>query len=1010
LKTKDININTYLNKATRLISVIFIVLWVSIIFSEFWHYDPGYSKSLKLFQYYDLLGIIFGIGFGFIWLLKKNKNKSFKYINGLNVFFGLLLLNCISISFFYGKISNIDLHFFGLLSHLWQFIVVAFYVFLVYLVIRLLGVLFTSSLPLRVEEKDLPIIQIAIGLLILTSILFFLGTIGMLYGFVLIPISVTVLALYWRQTIQVIRNTCLTTIKIPKELNAIGVFSFLILSLFLVLNFVLIIRPFPMGSDALNLYVNLPSLLSKNHSLVQGNQPYNWSLFMSVGSVVFDRIDVVLALSYLGGLLSLFALFRISRKWLDVNYSAFVLLLFYSTPMINFLSYLDMKIDMGLLFITLTTLLLYYNWAVPINNAKKTTLVKGIGLVKANAFFTKRIPDILKQNHLLVIIGLLVGYGFGVKMTVLFFFFALHCSIWYLKGGKLTFLASFVLCFATVFLLKLDVQPGLRQFHKYVPLLQWSLFFSGLGMIVYLFFKRRDELSKLITYSTILGCFFALPILPWLGKNYSETNQLTVHSLLNGKKDAPVFEVPESIDTPEIEEVEVSGIYQMPDASNIKEKRRNKNLNKSISEDIHRFMGYEIMPVRYLSLPYDVFIKTNISKYYTDVGFILLLLFPVLFLFPNRKERSSILTRLSFIVLCLLLLLIAIPGAFMNQYELTHPMEGISLLDSSVSSGFLESVSHVTTRILLEIYTPIHEYIESIYTRKDPVTYSTLIFLFLIILTLIYNRVKSHTKVTQSMILFLLMYFFLWWILGAGIAWYGMLIFTIPYIFLLKTIEPQKEIENNLEWTSNISRHGKKIVFLSAGSIWIFFAFTQRATNYTPVNEEVAKHIYYPSILEYQIGNLNEEELTDYHFPSIRLFAKFLNTDDTSLIYRIGSPIYYFIDKNDSRVLNDTFLDLFEKLVKEYENKEQIIDALKEHGINYIVFDLNMAKYDETPGKTLTRKFSQFLNTLHDNPKVELVATNRVIKSEETGEIIFSIFPDEGTIVNEGQIALFFIK
>ena len=443
-----------LDKALKIFFTIFAIIWMIITFAEYWRYNPNYGKALEMFQYYDVLIIVIVIGALITWYVKKPRKKEISYLNGLSIFGGILFLDAIVVNRFCAKVNGVNFTTNGLFSHLGHIIGVAVCIFLVYLVVRVLGELLTAIFPIRISSTDLPLIQISLGIMVFTSLLFLLGLIGLLNGFALIPICLLLLAFYWRHTYQITKATLTSPIKISKELNVVGIFSFLFLAVFLILNFVQILRPFPIGADSLRLYVNLPTLLAEYGGLVDGNQPYNWSLFMSTGLTVFGRTDVVLGLSFFGGFMALWAFFRLSRKWLDVNYSALVLLLFYSLPMVSFLSYMDMKIDMALMFVSLSILLLFYNWVMPNDKEPTTKLTKGPGLEKANALFKKRIPLLLKKNRILVVIGLLCGFAFGIKLTVLFFFLSLFGAIWFYKGGKRAFLASFFLSLAAIFILR----------------------------------------------------------------------------------------------------------------------------------------------------------------------------------------------------------------------------------------------------------------------------------------------------------------------------------------------------------------------------------------------------------------------------------------------------------------------------------------------------------------------------------------------------------------------------
>lgn len=1009
-----------LTKSVKVFSIIFSIIWMIIIFSEYWRYNPNYGKALGSFQYYDVLIMVLGLGALMTWHIKKPRKKPITYVNGLSLFGGILLLDTIVVHRFCAKVSGVEFTTSGLFSHLAHIIGVATCIFLVYLMVRLLGELFTTIFPVKVAHQDMPIIQVALGVMTFTSLLFFFGLIGLLNPFVIIPICFLLLIFYWRHSYQIIKKTLITPIAIPKNFSGVGAFSFLFLALFVVLNFVQILRPFPIGSDSLRLYVNLPTLLAEYGSLVDGNQPYNWSLFMSTGLTVFGRTDVVLGLSFFGGIMALWALFRLSRKWLDVNYSALVLLLFYSVPMVSFLSYMDMKIDMALMFVCISILLLYYNWVVPNSNETAVKNTKGPGLMKAHSFFKKRIPTGLKENGIPVLIGLLSGFAFGIKLTILFFFLALLCTIWFFKGSKMAFIASFFLCFAAIFILQLDAHPGLRQFHDGVGNLQWVLLSIGLGTMVYMFLKQKETLVKLLTYSLIIGSFFTLPILPWLGKNFSETKQISVTSLLNGKQASPVFEIDKSI-APSKEEIVIPGVYQLPEApvanndnnaNNQKNKKGNKKRQSVHSEDLHRFMGYEVNPAKYLSLPYDVFVKTNISGIFTDVGFLLLLLFPILFLLGStyKSDKKAAIANVSFLFLSALFLIISVPSAFLNKNNLVSTGEGLNLLKSSESSSFLGGISDTTNGILLDVYEPLNNWFLSTTSSGDWITYPFLIALFLALISLIYIRVRNHSKATQSIVLFMLMYGSLWWILGSGAPWYGILLFCLPFIFLFKSMSTQEGKENEENRKLDLVGSAKTYVFLSLSVAWVLLAFVHRSSNYEPVDNNRVKNIFYPAIIDYQMRNIDAKKVMDYHFPNVRQQVQIINRDKKSKVYMIGSPFNFFIDKNDSRVLSDTYLEFFSQLIRHYKTKDEIIKKLKEEGFRYIIFDINMFSYDKTPDKSLTRKFVQFLNTLYGNPGVELMVTDRRIKLHDSGQEVFDVFQDKGNIVVSGTFGIFKIK
>ena len=156
--------------------------------------------------------------------------------------------------------------------------------------------------------------------------------------------------------------------------------------------------------------------------------------------------------------------------------------------------------------------------------------------LKFKTYLRKNLPSILIENHLLILMGLLAGFAIGIKLTALIFFLALIVAIWYIKGGIKALFAAFFIVLGIIFFLQLDVQSGLRSPYDYVKFVKWGVLITGVGITGYLLIYSKKNMFSLLRSSLIFGCCFVLPLLPWLGKNLSETGSLSIDSLLNGKK------------------------------------------------------------------------------------------------------------------------------------------------------------------------------------------------------------------------------------------------------------------------------------------------------------------------------------------------------------------------------------------------------------------------------------------------------------------------------------------
>lgn len=541
-----------LKRIVKGVILCFAVSWVVIIFTGYWYHNPGYYGTIKHFQYYDLLVAIGLIGGLLSWWVTSytKKKKNWTFFNGLSIVLAFVLADVLIVSLFYAKALPGVLSFTGLFMQLGYLLFISACTFSVFLVCYSLGQTIFSFIQPTIKASEKPVIQIALGFIGFIFLLFLLGTFGLLKGIIVVPLMVTILGLDGKKTLQLLRNIFLRPIPINAHLNAIGIYSGLCLGLLVLLNFIHILRISPTGFDAMTLYVKLANLIHDHEGLVAGYQPYYWSLLMSVGLIAFQKIEVVLSLSGLGGLLSLYALFHLSRRWLDINFTFLVLVLFYSAPLVHFQAALDLKTDLGLLFFLLCLLLLFFNWMTiptPVPVTQKEDNESPESISKLPAFISKYTPDFIKKNKLIALMGLFAGFALGIKLTALITFLSLIILLWYVGANHLGFATAFCLVLFGVLFLRLDDVQLLRQYHLGATPLQWALLLAGLGGLFILWQRDRMKLLKTLQYSILLGSFFLLPVLPWFVKNYNETRVLSTTGLLNGAQANP---------RPNIDEVE----------------------------------------------------------------------------------------------------------------------------------------------------------------------------------------------------------------------------------------------------------------------------------------------------------------------------------------------------------------------------------------------------------------------------------------------------------------------
>lgn len=388
-------------------------------------------------------------------------------------------------------------------------------------------------------------------------------------------------------------------------------------------------------------------------------------------------------------------------------------------------------------------------------------------------------------------------------------------------------------------------------------------------------------------------------------------------------------------------------------------------------EEIHRYMGYERLLPKYVSLPYDVNMNVNVQGSFIDISYLLLMFLPLILLLGIKDKRVLIGT----ILLLLLLLLLSITTAYaaFNNISVMQVSETLKqqLAENSFSTAPLVYLKLKITQLFTVIYLPIDNLLQPISGEGDYITLPIVYLLFIGLFLIIEKRFKFSSISKQCLTYFALLYGFLWLILGAGIVWYGILLVALGLsllsLFLFKR-------QHRTKWLTNS--------FLVFASLWLVLAFVNRSANYYyPAQSNEAKGAIMDASLLYGTGKMNETQILSVLFPQYETVLKEINKNPTALVYRIGTNFNYFIANNNERVLEDNQLGFFNQLSRFFPEKEKFVEGLKQNNFKYILVDLNTATIDQTPDKSLTSKYKKLLLYLKDNEKVKLITTDRIIKN-----------------------------
>ena len=419
----------------------------------------------------------------------------------------------------------------------------------------------------------------------------------------------------------------------------------------------------------------------------------------------------------------------------------------------------------------------------------------------------------------------------------------------------------------------------------------------------------------------------------------------------------------------------------------------NSNVNESKREEIQRYFGYEAPLTGYLTLPMDISLNTNERGFFADIGYLFLILVPILFLYKFRFENKPI--GFGLMLLGLFIMVIYANTTFVLSDSFFKIGHGKISTFTETNNSFLEDIYAQLLIGLNIIGSKLGSAINSISSESDYVSYPILLSLLALVGFSI-SKIKTENKKTQ-LAEFILVFGFFWLILSSGIIWYGYLL--LPLLLITITINTFKQTNRLLKYFVVLN-----LVLWTIVSVFSRVSFIGQTLN---LNKELAgKSIVNHVILQRSLGTITTTQLYNQVHPGLLPAIEKINSNESGLILTLGTTLGYFTENNTNRVINNNQLRIINNLIERYGTKTQINKALKLANIKYLYVDLNTATLDRTPERSLTNKFNKLLNYLSNNNALQLMATDRKVQITENGSTKYT-YNWFGNVVQRGSYAIF---
>lgn len=934
------------------------IIWITHIVYEYIYFHPNYIINIISFKYWYTLLYSFIYILLFTFIRSKINFRSCK-IHSLKVYGIDVLLGAILCSISHFIAFGIHQHIFSDISIFEAIIKLLMHVFPLFGALLLFSI---SSIVIgckslfiinhQISDRIRYQLWFASGIALITCVIFTLGAFSMLsFKPIIWAIFIVPCIIYYKITLRAVRTLFFKPL-VVRELSLLSLIPSTTIIAVLGLLVLRVLRPIPIGFDDSTYYLNIANLININGSLIDGGNPYNGQLILSIGFLLFGDVKYAIGINLLLSIWALVAVALFARRFLSQDSTIWFFAILLSLPSFLHQMGMEVKVDMPLMLYLIVGLELFLTWSE-----------------KESCYLQENLLTETYSNNLifLVVMGLLSGFALGIKYTVVIYVFGILTLIWFRYFSILGALWILGTCILMIII------AGLTKFTAYRldALSIYALISIGIILIIgskFLYFKTNKKYSyRFVLRFLIAVCVFLSAVCcsfsPWVIKHYNEGRILSYQTLLFGKDEFP------SIKWNQIHAMfnQSGPTQEMEPEQSDKVNDRVRADSSKLSIETSRFYGSNQHGISLLTIPYDVIMNLNVRQSISEIGYILLFL-PIII-------GAWLCSRKKFVLAAVIIGGEVILGIISTATAVSEKLCG-TISDYECSMDAIAVYSSTPKYHSLGITGTVTQFFVPIITKLGAAPFyleiSVITILCIAIVVLVCLSVECYDLKLLS--LFCTVYLYFWLLLGNGVYWYGMIGFVLLLLLFWKLLEHRVHSHCFLI----TSFYAKMFI-----GVWLFLAFIAA---FTPLRG--TSYIILPGFDDYILGKIGKDSLVAYINPAYPSAINAINGEPNSLIYRIGTSLPYFIDNNNKRIYNDNEAIYFSRIYNKSKSNSEVAQKLYAAGFRFIVADTALENIDATGKQIMKSRFDAFNDFIKDNPYLDLISNDRIIIADD-GNIVF---------------------